>query len=86
MHDRSIVDNGMGVSPRSGFRPACNGGKLHHKFTETFVAARPHLGMQRLVFGIISAKLFEMLPLSLCAAAARSLRARRLRGCTIRAV
>jgi hypothetical protein len=38
------------------------------------------------VFGIISAELFEVLPPSLCTAAARSLRARRLRECTIRAV
>jgi hypothetical protein len=85
-HECRIVDNGMGVSPRSRFWPACNGREPHHEFTETFAAARTHLGMQRLVFGIISAKLFEVLSLSLCTAAARSLRARRLRGCTIRAV
>jgi hypothetical protein len=86
MHERHIINNGIGASPRSRFWPTCNGRELHHEFTETFAAARTHLGMQRLVLSIISAELFEVLSPPLGAATARSLRARRLSECTIRTV
>ena len=83
MHERRAIDDGMRAPPRPCFRRARNCCQPHHKFAETFAAARPHLGMQRLVFGIVSAELFEVLPASLCAAAARFLRAWRQPDCTV---